>query len=113
MTQQVIFAVGKSELAEDEDKLAIVLERQISYFADEDGLNGLLRYVGDESPWYEILEVIKSGFGEEQPRRPFALWNGEKLDEDFKDLVGGLTNLDPAKRFTAPQALAHRWFKDV
>ena len=113
VTHQVIFAVGKSELAEDEDKLAIVLERQISYFADEDGLNGLLRYVGDESPWYEILEVIKSGFGEEQPRRPFALWNGEKLDEDFKALVGGLTNFDPTKRFTASQALAHRWFRDV
>ncbi|KAK4888375.1 hypothetical protein LTR49_028853, partial [Elasticomyces elasticus] len=57
--------------------------------------------------------VIGSGFSEEQPRKSFALWDGGKLDEDFKALVGGLTNLDPVKRLTALQALAHRWFRDV
>ncbi|KAK5133296.1 hypothetical protein LTR08_008030 [Meristemomyces frigidus] len=113
ITQQVIFAVDESELSEGEDKLAIVLERQISYFADEDGLNGFLRYIGAESPWCEILQVIRSGFGEAQPRKPFALWHGGKLDDDFKALVGGLTDFDPGKRLTAPQALAHRWFGDV
>ncbi|KAK3613169.1 hypothetical protein LTR22_028271 [Elasticomyces elasticus] len=113
MTQQVIFAVDESELSGGEDKLAIVLERQISYFADEDGLNGFLRYIGDESPWYEIFQVIRSGFGDEQPRKPFALWDGGKLDDDFKALVGGLTNFDPVNRLTALQALAHRWFRDV
>ncbi|KAK0827945.1 hypothetical protein LTS02_018344, partial [Friedmanniomyces endolithicus] len=85
----------------------------ISYFADEDGLSGLLRYLGDESPWYQIFQVIKGGFGKEQPRKPFALWDGPNLDEDFKDLVERLTNFDPAKRITAQQALAHRWFTDV
>ncbi|KAK3618636.1 hypothetical protein LTR22_026300 [Elasticomyces elasticus] len=113
VTQQLIFAVDESELSEGEDKLAIVLERQISYFADEDGLNGFLRYIGAESPWYEIFQVIRSGFGEEEPRKPFALWDGRKLDEDFKALVGGLTKFDPVKRLTAPQALAHKWFRDV
>ena len=113
MTQIVIFAVDESELPEGVDKLAVVLERQISYFADQDGLNGLLRYLGDESPWCQIFQVIKGSFGKEQPRRPFALWEGPNLDEDFKDLVTGLTNFDPAKRFTAQQALAHRWFIDV
>nr|POE75149.1 cyclin-dependent kinase 6 [Quercus suber]POE94772.1 cyclin-dependent kinase 6 [Quercus suber] len=100
-------------VVDGEEKLAIVLERQMSYFADEDGLNGLLRSLGVESPWHEIFQVIKSGFGENQPRKPFSLWESEKLDEDFKNLVGALTNFDPAKRLTAPQALAHRWFENV
>ncbi|KAK0925656.1 hypothetical protein LTR29_018015 [Friedmanniomyces endolithicus] len=113
VTRLVIFAVDESKLAEGVDKLAVVLERQISYFADEDGLSGLLRYLGDESPWYQIFQVIKGGFGKEQPRKPFALWEGPNLDEDFKDLVERLTNFDPAKRITAQQALAHRWFTDV
>lgn len=110
MTQLVIFAVDEPKLADGVDKLAVVLERQISYFADEDGLNGFLKYLGDESPWHQIFRVIKGGFGKEQPRKPFALWEGPNLDPDFKDLIGGLTNFDPTKRLTAQQALAHRWF---
>ncbi|KAF4219226.1 hypothetical protein CNMCM6805_006963 [Aspergillus fumigatiaffinis] len=38
--KRVIFAIGEEELDEGVDPLAIVLERQISYFVDEDGLNG-------------------------------------------------------------------------
>ena len=34
LTKQVIFAVTDEDLKEDEDKLAIVLERQLSYFSD-------------------------------------------------------------------------------
>ena len=113
MTQIVAFAVDESELAQGVDKLAIVLERQMSYFADQDGLNGLLRYLGDENPWCQIFQVIKGSFGKDQPRKPFALWEGPNLDEDFKDLVTGLTNFDPEKRLTAQQALAHKWFVDV
>jgi hypothetical protein len=113
LTQRVIFAVDDAELAEGEDKLAIVLERQISYFADELGFMAFLDYIGSESPWHEIFLVIKSGFGKNQPRRPFVLWEGARLDDDMKDLIAGLTNFDPAKRLTAQQALTHRWFKDV
>ena len=45
--KRVIFAVDEEELADGEEPLAVVLERQISYFADEDGLNGLLKHLGD------------------------------------------------------------------
>ena len=109
MLKRVIFAVDERELAEDEEPLSVVLERQISYFADEDGLNELLKHLGD-SPWCEVFEVIRDGFNKTNPRKPFSLW--KNVDADFKDLVGGLTNFDPAKRLTAHEALAHRWFGD-
>ena len=47
MTKEVIFAVKDEDLGEDEEPLAVILERQISYFADEEGLNGLLKHLSD------------------------------------------------------------------
>ncbi|KAL9076571.1 MAG: hypothetical protein Q9161_000903 [Pseudevernia consocians] len=108
--QRVIFAVGEDELAEGEEPLSIVLERQISYFADEDGLNALLNRLGN-SPRCGVLKVIRDGFNKTQPRKPFSMW--ENVDADFKDLISGLTNFDPAKRLTAQEALAHIWFIDL
>jgi serine/threonine protein kinase len=108
--KRVIFAVDEEELAEGEEPLSVVLERQMSYFADEDGLNGLLKHLGD-SPWCEVLKFIRDGFNETNPRKPFSLW--KNINADFKDLSGGLTNFDPTKRLTAHEALAHRWFSDV
>lgn len=106
--------MNECELPPDIDKLAVVLERQISYFADEDGMGAFLDYIGSDSPWHEIFQVIKDGFGEEQPRRPFELWQGQGMDDgDFKDLVRGMTKFDPGKRLTAQQALSHRWLADV
>ena len=72
LLKRVIFAVGKEELAEGEEPLAVAVQRQVSCFADEDGLNALLKYLGD-SPWCEILEVIRDGFNETNPRKPFSL----------------------------------------
>jgi serine/threonine protein kinase len=108
--KRVIFAVDEEELAEGEEPLSVTLERQISYFADEDGLNGLLKHLGD-SPWCGVLNVIRDGFNETNPRKPFSLW--KNIDADFKHLIGGLMNFDPAKRLTAHEALVHRWFRDV
>lgn len=108
--KRVIFAVGEEELAEGEEKLSVVLERQISYFADGDGLDGFLKHLGD-NPWCEVFNILASGFGETNPREPFSLW--KNVDPDFKHLVVGLTNFDPAKRLTAHEALAHQWFSDV
>lgn len=82
--KRVIFAVDEEELAEGEEPLSVVLERQMSYFADEDGLNGLLKHLGD-SPWCEVLKVIRGGFNETNPRKPFSLW--KKINVDFKDLM--------------------------
>ena len=88
----------------------MILERHISYFADEEGLNGLLTHLGD-SPWRQVLEVLRDGFNQAHPRKPVSLWKW--IDEDFRDLITGLTNFDPAQRLTAKEALNHRWFGDV
>ncbi|PGH05790.1 serine/threonine protein kinase [Blastomyces parvus] len=110
MHKRVIFAIGEEELDEGVDPLAIVIERQISYFADEDGLNGFLKYLGD-NPWVRVFEVTRDGFNKDNPRRPFFLWKG--VDDDFKSLIRAMTNFDPEKRITAHEALAHKWFEGV
>ncbi len=65
--------------------MAIVLERQLSYFSDVENLCGLLQHLGD-STWVQVFTVIAEGFNKEYPRAPFALW--KDLESDFKDLVG-------------------------
>ncbi|KAK2749961.1 hypothetical protein FQN55_002678 [Onygenales sp. PD_40] len=106
----IIFAIDESELGEGEEILAHVLERQISYFADEEGIQGFLEYIRG-SPYAEIFRVIRDGFGKQNPRRPFALWEG--VDPVFKDLVCQMTAFDPRKRITACKALAHPWFEGI
>ena len=108
--RRVIFAVEEGELAEGEDPLSLVLERQMSYFADEDGFNGLLKHLGD-NPWCEVYRILLGGFDKTNPLKPFSLW--KNVDADFKDPIAGLTNFDPAKRLTVREALGHKWFGGI
>lgn len=55
------------------EPLSIILERQISYFAEPNTFDALLRYLGPESPWCEIFTVVRSGFNEQNRRKPFRL----------------------------------------
>lgn len=110
MHKLAIFAVGEEELDEGVERLAIVIECQLSYFADEDGLKGFLKLLGD-SPWVDVFQVSWNGFSENNPRRPFSLWGG--VDDDFKSLICAMTNFDPERRITAREALAHKWFEGV
>ncbi|PSS07171.1 hypothetical protein M430DRAFT_23320 [Amorphotheca resinae ATCC 22711] len=113
VTKRVIFAVDEEELDNDLEPLSIVIERQISYFAEEDTLAAFLRYLGDNR-WRVVFEALRDGFNKENPRKPFSSWkNYAGIDADFKDLISGLTNFDPARRITAHEALEHRWFKDL
>ncbi|KAL2856628.1 kinase-like domain-containing protein [Aspergillus pseudoustus] len=88
-----------------------VLERQMSYFADKEGLRGFLNYLGKDHPLVPVIELAREGFNVDRPREPFSRWEG--LDEDFRDLILSMTNFDPTKRITARQALEHRWFQGV
>ncbi|KAJ5146209.1 kinase-like protein [Penicillium bovifimosum] len=72
MHKGVVFAVGDDELEKGVDRLAIVIERQISYFADEDGLRSFLKHLGDNA-WVRVFEVIRDGFNANFPRGPFPL----------------------------------------
>ncbi|KAI8944636.1 kinase-like protein [Xylaria longipes] len=109
--KRIIFAVSEEELGGGEEILAHVLERQISYFADEEGLDALYKHLGDDNPWVQVLDILRGGFSKDNPRRPVSLW--KDVDPELRSLVGGLTNFDPAKRLTAREALEHPWFKDV
>lgn len=70
-----MFAIVEHELRKGEDVLAHVIERQLFYFADKEGLAALLKYLGD-SPWVEAFTVLRDHmdvFNDENPRRSFPL----------------------------------------
>ncbi|KAJ2986979.1 hypothetical protein NUW58_g4763 [Xylaria curta] len=69
----VTFAVSEEELGEGEEILAHVLERHISYFADEEGLHALLKWLGD-NPWVEKFKITQGGFDKGYPRRSISIW---------------------------------------
>lgn len=110
ITKRVILAVDEEKVPEGIEVLDIVLERQLSYFSDLEGADGLIRYLGD-SPWAQFIAMVASDFNENNPRRPFGMWQG--VDPEFKDLVVRMMNVDPTRRLTAKEALAHKWFADV
>ncbi|RYN78274.1 hypothetical protein AA0120_g11012 [Alternaria tenuissima] len=88
------------------------LQRQISYFGDKEGLNGLMKHVGNEEANCEILGMLwEDRAADYIPYVPFPEW--EEVDSTFKDLIQGLNNLDPSRRLTARQALDHPWFEGI
>ncbi|KAI0545242.1 kinase domain-containing protein [Xylaria curta] len=88
----------------------ICLQRQISHFGDRDGLNGLMRHVGDEEVNCVILGMLwDDRAAEYHSYRPFSEWL-DAGDDNFKDLAQRMMNLDPTRRITAHQALQHPWF---
>ena len=53
----------------------------------------------------EIMKKIKEG-NYDLSKYPWGI-----ISEDAKDLVKGLLQVDPKKRYTAKEALAHKWFE--
>ncbi|CAK1354283.1 hypothetical protein CB0940_01846 [Cercospora beticola] len=93
--------------------MAIRLQRLVSYFGDEEGLNGLMRHVGDDDTNCQILSMLwEERNAEYIGYRPFSEWPEDQEDGLFRDLFKGLMNLDPGKRITAAQALGHPWFAE-
>ena len=89
------------------------LQRQVSYFGDRDGINGLLTHVGDDELSLELLSnAYDSKDDDGHGYKHFSTWP-EIKDDTFKDLVLSMMSLDPKRRTTAKQALEHPWFKDV
>ncbi|TKW50694.1 Cyclin-dependent kinase 1 [Colletotrichum tanaceti] len=107
MLKEMIFRARDEELA-SKDAWRYVLRRHISYFADEDGIKGLLLHIGEDNPFFERLIDLASDFDASKPRSPFALW--QYVDEELRDLIAKMTNFDPARRITAHEALNHPWF---
>jgi serine/threonine protein kinase len=88
----------------------IRLQRQVSYFGDQEGVNGLMKHIGDDDISCQVLQMLWEDRNEDCiPYEPFSNWP-DLDDAVFKDLVQGMMNLDPAKRITARQALEHPRF---
>ncbi|WPH03102.1 kinase domain-containing protein [Acrodontium crateriforme] len=109
---RVIFGRDKDfDYQESQGNIAPVirLQRQISYFGDEKGVQGLLEHVGHS----DVCEVLRAMWEDRNqaaiPYKHFSTWP-EITDECFRDLILKLTNLDPGSRLTAREALGHPWF---
>jgi serine/threonine protein kinase len=88
----------------------IRLQRQVSYFGYPDGLEGLMRHVGDEEINKQILSALWEERAEEHiPYKQFDEWP-EAADDAFRELIKGSMSLDPRKRLTAAQILKLPWF---
>ncbi|KAF1955119.1 kinase domain-containing protein [Byssothecium circinans] len=113
MLGRVIFGPDedfKKHVAQGALPAIIRLQRQVSYFGDKDGLNGLMKHVGDEEVNCEVLGMLwEDRAADYHPYKPFAEW-AEVDDEEFRDVVLRMMNLDPTRRITARQALDHEWF---
>jgi serine/threonine protein kinase len=91
----------------------IRLQRQVSYFGSREGLNGLMKHVGDEEVNCQVLGMLwEERTANYIPYKPFSEWP-DITNTAFKDLVQGMMDLDPTKRITARQALEHPWFIDT
>lgn len=91
----------------------IRLQRQVSYFGDQAGVDGLLRHISDDQVSCQVLRMLWEDREEENiPYIPFFEWP-DISDVAFKDLIRALTCLDPSRRITAREALQHRWFLDI
>ncbi|KAE8154312.1 kinase-like domain-containing protein [Aspergillus avenaceus] len=110
MISEMVFRVSDDQL-EAPDSWRYILRRHLSYFADEDGLNGFLGHIGKENPFHERLLALANTFTLEDPRQPFTRW--QYVDPDLRDLVGKMTNLEPTRRITAKEALRHCWFSQT
>lgn len=111
VTKTVVFEVDNPHLSFD-DKVATVIFRQLSYFSDKTGIEGLLEYLGHDSSMREVFEAVEKST-RDVPKSPLLQWSRPWLDDDFKDLITRLTKLDPRQRITARVALTHQWFWDA
>ncbi|KAJ5064511.1 hypothetical protein PSV09DRAFT_2376529 [Bipolaris maydis] len=106
----------ESQESEGASKLSIRRQLRVSCFSDQEGIDALMEHiklVEDEDTGLKRL-APKLHWGDRvsdsHPYVPFQERTG--VDSTFKDLVRGLNNLDPSRRFTA-QALEHPWFEGI
>lgn len=116
MLRKIIFQVENHDPVandNDNDHERIIVRRMLSHFGDGPGLAGFVgTHLAEDSQQFRelMLDVVKE-FTPENPRRPFSIWG--IADEEFREIVTRMTNLDPSLRITAEEALEHPWFKNV
>ncbi|KAM5443600.1 RIBULOSE-phosphate 3-epimerase [Microsporum ferrugineum] len=111
MLRKIIFHTD-GECTSNAEKERIIVKRLLSHFGDGPGLVGLLEHLEDDSAeWRDILVAVVDEFTPDDPRKPFSMW--DDVDETFRDIVGRMTSLDPARRTTAKDALEHPWIQGI
>ncbi|KAF2427263.1 serine/threonine protein kinase [Tothia fuscella] len=91
----------------------IRLQRQVSYFADREGLNGLMKHLSDSEDNCKLLGMLwEDRIADYHPYKLFAEWPNIE-DVELKDLIAKMMSLDPEKRITAHAALEYPWFANV
>ncbi|KAJ4991736.1 serine/threonine protein kinase (calcium/calmodulin dependent protein kinase) [Stagonosporopsis vannaccii] len=107
-TKEIILAVDKKPLPETIQLEDAVIQLPISYYADLDGVRGLVNYYGD-SHWAHYIAVVANEFSEENPRRPSS--SRPDHDHDFKSLITQIIYVDSRRRLTAKEA--YPWFAEA
>ncbi|PGH16902.1 serine/threonine protein kinase [Polytolypa hystricis UAMH7299] len=88
----------------------IRLQCQVSFFGDRERLSGLMTHLGDEEVNRQVLGFLwEDRVAEYHSYKPFSEWPNA-TDDQFKDLIRRMTNLDPQRRATAREALEHPSF---
>lgn len=91
----------------------VLLQRQVCYFGDAQGIESMKEFVKDNELLCKVLDASwEDRDSHYVPYKHFSTWP-EVEDDDFKNLVLKMTNLDQSKRPTAREALQHAWFSDV
>lgn len=85
MINDMVFRVSDSQLNAP-DSWRYILRKHISYFADQDGLNGLLQHIGEENAFYERLVSLANSFTPGDLRQPFHTW--DYVEPDLKGSRG-------------------------
>ncbi|KAL9104869.1 MAG: hypothetical protein Q9163_000255 [Psora crenata] len=86
-----------------------IMIRHFLYFGPLPG--GLLDQVNDEG-WNFFLKKaseVAEMAAKDRPGAKFEQW-GEELGPEAKNMISGMTNLDPAARTTMKEVLKHEWW---
>jgi len=110
MLNDMVLRASDEQMAA-EDSWRHILRLQISFFGEDTGFKGLLRWIGEENPFFERLLILAESFNAGTPQVPFNKWLF--VDEQFRDLICKMTNLDPTKRITAKEVLNHPWYSQT
>lgn len=108
MLDEMVFLLPDQPDTDTKDIWRSILPRHISFFADEDSLNGFLNHIGTDNPYFEHLSSLASTFKAENLWQPFSEW--ADVESDLRNLITKMTSMDPARRITAREALQHPWF---
>lgn len=116
---QCIYALGGGELLllndwKEMEKKGIkpeqeILVRHFLYFGPLSG--GLLHQVNDKTWNFALKKAsdMAEMTAKDQPELRFEQW-GEELGPEAKNMISGMTNLDPAARTTMDEVLKHGWW---